>query len=148
MKYGLMVLVLCSLIGNERAFGQPGKNTIPYDTSNLYVENDSNKIYTFADVMPQFPGGDDSLNAFVRRNAKFPEKAFKDGVEGSVWYTFVIDTDGRLKNVKVIASLRKDIDLEGLRVISLMPNWIPGMKDGKKVVVNYNFPMEFVIHKK
>jgi protein TonB len=148
MKHSFFVILAFVILFANTIFAQSGRVIIPYDTANFYIESDTNKIYTYADFMPQFPGGDDSLNAFVRRNAKFPEKAFKDGISGKVWFTFVIDTQGRLKNVKVLSSLRKDCDMEGLRVISLMPNWIPGMRDGKKVEVNYNFPMEFVIHKK
>jgi protein TonB len=148
MKISLWLLILIPLVFANKSFAQQGKSLINYDTTNLYIESDTNKIYTTADIMPQFPGGDDSLNAFVRKHATFPQKAFKDGISGKVWYTFVIDKKGRLRNVKVISSLRKDLDMEGLRVISLMPDWIPGRINGRPVDVNYNFPMEFVIHKK
>ncbi len=144
----LSVVIFFIGVCSGSLFAQSGVKVIPYDTSNFYIESDTNRIFTYADPMPHFPGGDDSLNAFVRANAKFPKSAFTDGISGTVWYTFVIDKKGRVKNVKVISSLRKDLDIEGLRVISLMPNWIPGKRDGKTVEVNYNFPMQFVIHKK
>ena len=37
-------------------------------------------------------------------------------------------------------------DKEVLRLIELMPNWIPGENNGKNVIVEYNLPFQFKLN--
>ena len=89
---------------------------------------------------PYFPGGQQALLKFLQENVNYPEQALKDSVEGRVVVGFVIETDGSITNPQVVRSLHPLLDAEALRVINLMPKWVPGdSKDG----VKYNLPISF-----
>ena len=52
----------------------------------------------FVEVMPEFPGGPDSLNAFLSREIQYPPIAKKNGITGTVLIEFVVEKDGRVTN--------------------------------------------------
>ena len=56
---------------------------------------------------------------------------------------FIIGTNGSITNAKVLRSVRPLLDVEALRVIRNMPNWIPGIQRGKRVRVSYTIPVGF-----
>lgn len=57
------------------------------------VEDDA--IFVVAENAPEFPGGEDSLYAYIARNIVYPEAAKKEKIEGRVFVTFVIEKNGR-----------------------------------------------------
>src|ERR1700742_785365 len=56
-------------------------------------------------IPPQFPGGKDSLAAFLARNVHYPAPAAKKHITGKVTVYFVVETDGKISNIKVSKSL-------------------------------------------
>ena len=56
---------------------------------------------------------------------------------------FTIDTDGEMRDIRVLRGVREDLDAEALRVISSSPKWEPGMRDGKAVPVTFTFPVVY-----
>src|ERR1017187_43420 len=69
--------------------------------------------------MPSFPGGDDSLNSYLRNNLKYPKEALKDSVQGIVYTNFIVDETGKIIDVKILKSIRNDLDSEAIRVVCL-----------------------------
>ena len=65
---------------------------------------------------PQFPGGDAALISFLNENIKYPPKAAQDKVEGKVIVQFLVKKTGKIDDVKVLRSVRKDLDHEAVRV--------------------------------
>jgi protein TonB len=57
--------------------------------------------------------------------------------------TFVVEKEGQISEVKVLRNLYPSLDKEALRVVKSMPNWKPGMQNGKPVRVKYNLPVFF-----
>jgi TonB family protein len=94
------------------------------------------------DRWPMFPEG---RNRFIANNLIYPQQALKDGVEGQVSVSFLIDVDGRLSDMKIEKGVRQDIDNEALRVVSSMPNWIPAKKNGEAIEVRYTMSIAFNI---
>ena len=117
------------------------------DSSNTH-STDSSKdqkheiIYTIVEQMPDFPGGQEKLNKFLLQ-IKYPRAARKKGVSGKVYVTFVVNSDGKIKNVKILRGLGYGLDEEVLRVVNKMPDWIPGKQNGKEVSVQFNLPVNF-----
>jgi len=107
----------------------------------LLKEDIEGEIYTLADTMPKFPGGTDSLFAFIRENLKWPDTEVD--FQGRVVVRIVVTKDGKVKNPKVIKGIASEVDLEALRVIRLMPDWIPGRRNGEAVNVHYLIPIVF-----
>lgn len=99
------------------------------------------------EVMPIFPGGDDSLLVFLKRNVKYPELASDAGTQGTVFVTFVVNEDGSVSNGQILRGLSgpgaKECSNEVLRIVSLLPNFQPGTLNGKPVKVQYNLPIRY-----
>ncbi len=92
---------------------------------------------------PQFPGGFDSLKAFIRRHLKYPQVAIDNDVKGMVVVKAVVWEDGHLGNFEVIQSVSKELDAEAIRIMQAMPKWIPAVENGKKVAKVMKLPMQF-----
>ena len=107
------------------------------------AHTDSEKVYNSCQVMPQFPGGEKAMMEFIATNLKYPQQAVKDDVQGMVLVDFVINTEGKATDPKIVRSLSPECDAEVIRVVSLMPAWTPGQQDGETVNVKYTLPVMF-----
>ena len=99
----------------------------------------------YTDEMPEFPGGADSLTAFLQREIVYPPIAKKYGITGTVLIEFVVERDGRVTHGKVKVPLFPDCDVEALRVVMSMPRWKPGRYFGKPIRCFYMVPVRFEI---
>ena len=95
-------------------------------------------------VQPEFPGGLDSLQAFLNDNLIYPEKAKKEHIQGKVYVGFMVDRKGKIVNPKVLSTASEELDKEALRVVGLMPDWQPGTAGGTAVDVQYILPIDFI----
>ena len=118
---------------------------IELDSHNTTIteKDDNSIIYNVADEMPQFPGGPQAIFEYLSKSIRYPADAEENGVQGRVICTFVVETDGSISNIKVAKSVDPSLDKEAKRVISSMPNWIPGKMNGTAVRVNYSVPVTF-----
>lgn len=97
-------------------------------------------VCTTADVMPK--SGYDLTNYLIE-NVKYPDDARKKKTEGKVIVKFVVGKDGQVSNVTVKKSVDPALDAEAKRVVSKMPRWQPGTKNGKPVSVYFYLPIAF-----
>ena len=104
---------------------------------------DNAEAYETVEQMPQFPGGTTGLMQYLAKNVKYPVDAMKEGIQGKVFVQIIVDENGKVSNAKIVQSVSPSIDAEALRVVYNMPQWRPGMKDGKPVSVKYAFPINF-----
>jgi len=95
-------------------------------------------------VQPEFPGGTDSLQAFLDNNLVYPEEAKLNHIHGKVYVGFMVDKTGKIVNPKILSSASKILDDEALRVVNMMPDWTPGNAGGTPVSVQYILPIEFI----
>lgn len=102
-------------------------------------------IYDMPEIMPEFPGGADALDEFLKNNIKYPQAAKEKGIQGKVYVQFVVEKDGSVTNVNVRRSAHPLLDAEAVRAVKLMPNWKPGTMRGKKVRVRYTLPVSFML---
>lgn len=93
--------------------------------------------------MPAFPGGQAALMEYLSKNVKYPVVALENGIQGRVVVSFVVERNGSISSVRVEKSRDPHLDKEAVRVISSMPNWIPGRQNGNAVRVRYNVPVTF-----
>jgi TonB family protein len=109
--------------------------------------DDSGKVYDFVSLQsqPSFPGGMEKFYSYIQKNVRYPKNAQERNIQGKVFLSFVIETDGTLTEIKVERKVSEDIDEEALRLIKESPKWIPGIQDGKKVRVKYNIPISFAL---
>ena len=107
------------------------------------VAQKNQKVFDVVEQMPEYPGGQAALFEYLSKNIKYPDDAAKKKVEGKVFVTFVVDTDGKITDVSLLRKVFPSLDAEAIRVISAMPNWIPGKQGGKVVKVKYTVPIMF-----
>lgn len=104
---------------------------------------DDNLIYAAVELSPEFPGGSQEMYKFIRATMKYPRRAKKDHVEGTVFVGFVIQKDGSFSDVKVYRGVSPELDKEAHRIVSSMPKWKPGKQENKVVKVKYVLPIKF-----
>lgn len=100
-------------------------------------------IFTVVEKMPEFPGGTAARDEYFARNMVIPESMVKDKVHGTVFVTFVVEEDGTISDERVLRGLNQEADQEALRLIKMMPKWIPGEQRNHPVRVQTNFPVKF-----
>lgn len=103
------------------------------------------EVRMMSDEMPTFPGGEMKMYEYLQHSIHYPSTAIERGIEGRVYMTFIVRPDGKLEDIKVLRSLDPNCDLESLRVIKKMPNWVPGKNAGVPVSVQYNLPINFTL---
>lgn len=103
------------------------------------------KVYDFVSItkQPVFPGGMDKLYKYLAENCRYPEEAMKNNVQGKVFLSFIVETNGELSNVKVERGLGSGTDEEAVRLMENSPNWTPGYSGDLPVRVKYNIPISF-----
>lgn len=113
----------------------------------IYVSSDLeyNAVFTIVEYMPEFPGKEQALFKFLGNNMRYPNEAKDGNIQGTVYVSFVIDSDGKPKDAKIIRGVHASLNEESLRVVKLMPNWYPGIQRGVPVNVQYNLPIKFVL---
>jgi protein TonB len=107
------------------------------------VAKKNQKVFDVVEQMPEYPGGQAALFEYLSKNIKYPADAEKKKVEGKVFVTFVVDSDGKITDVSLLKKVFPSLDAEAIRVISAMPNWIPGRQKGQAVRVKYTVPIMF-----
>lgn len=111
--------------------------------------NDDQKVYDFVsiDAQPGFPGGMSKFYDYLKQAIKYPAEALKNNVQGKVFLSFIVETNGDLSNIQVERKLGSGTDEEAIRVMKGSPRWLPGTQGGTPVRVKYNIPINFSLNK-
>lgn len=116
------------------------KNTedLPYMPIGVVVE-ENNPVYNTAgiEVKPEFPGGVEAMNGFIKQNFKTP----KEGLKGKIYATFIIEKDGSLSDIKILRDIGYGTGVEAIRVLKNSPKWSPGKQNGNTVRTLYSIPI-------
>lgn len=109
------------------------------------VEDTVEKIQSFAEKMPEYPEGMDELYKFIQKNLKYPDFEKENNIQGTVYVQFVVTKDGIVESPKILKTVSgsHNFDKEVLRIVRMMPKWIPGENSGKKVSVYFTMPFKF-----
>ncbi|MDQ3291608.1 MAG: energy transducer TonB [Bacteroidota bacterium] len=124
---------------NSTKFVNPftiAKDTIP-------TNNKDDVVFTIVEQQPEFPGGMQELTNFILRNIRLPQNPKYANAQGTVYTQFIINKQGKIKDIKVVKGLNPGADLEAINLVSRMPDWIPGKQNGQPVNVKYTLPLRF-----
>ena len=105
--------------------------------------NITGEVLTYTSQMPQFPGGPNELTKFLTKNTTYPKTARKNKESGTVFTQFTITKTGKITDIKILKGVSDVIDQEVLRVINLMPDFIPAKENDEPVTVLFNLPFKF-----
>lgn len=101
------------------------------------------ELFTVVDQQPEYAGGYEAMMAFIQRNMQYPTMARKMQIQGTVHVSFIVSKTGAISDVKVLRGMMKECDQEAVRVVSMMPPWIPGKQNGRPVNVRFILPLKF-----
>ena len=111
-------------------------------------EVDTAKVFTVADQMPSFRGGEEILQKYIKQRMIYPKYLLAGRLEGIVITAFTVNTDGTITDVGTVKDIGSGSAEEAIRLITGMPPWEPGIKDGKAVKVRTSLPITFRIPNK
>ena len=141
LPFALFLTIVFSSIITERVNAQHDASELGSSVINQKPQGE--EVFTVVEKMPEYPGGEEERVNFLVKNIKYPEEARKNGISGTVFITFIIEKSGEITNIKVLKGVDEILDNEAIRVISIMPDWKPGMQRGKPVRVQFNMPIQF-----
>lgn len=123
---------------------------IPIDTAALVEEEeeeDEDEVLfgIVEESDPEFPGGVEAMYTFIQENLHYPQLALENGIEGRVYVVFAVEKDGSIGDAHVLRDIGGGCGAEAVRVVNMMPRWTPGSQRGKKVRVQFNLPVNFVL---
>lgn len=100
---------------------------------------------TFAEEMPQLPGGEEAFKAYVKEHLRYPEEERELGIEGTVYLSIIVEPNGAVTNVTPLREVpgAPALTREAIRVLRTMPTWTPGRTNGKPMRVKMNVPVKF-----
>lgn len=149
ISFSLMFLFLFAAV----LYAQDEPELVTHD-----IESEEEIIKPY-DRMPRFPGceeekeskrsacADKKMLQYIYSKVKYPQVAKDNGKEGTVVTSFTIQEDGTLKDIKIkrdiglgcgdaVVKVLEEMNTEGVR-------WIPALKDGKPVPIQFNLPFKF-----
>ena len=101
-------------------------------------------IYYKPDKESQFPeGGVMGFNDFLSRAVRYPKIDRRNGTQGKVIVTFVVEKNGTLTNVKALYGPDESMMDAAVEAVRQSPRWLPGIKDEKQVRVQFTISFNF-----
>ncbi|MFT7248283.1 MAG: protein TonB [Arcticibacterium sp.] len=95
---------------------------------------------------PIFKDGIEKMNMFISKKVKYPKLARKRNIQGQVLLKFIIEKDGSMGEITILKRASPLLDIEAKRVVSIMPNWILGNRDGEPIRIYYTIPIIFRLY--
>lgn len=99
--------------------------------------------FTIVEEQPYFPNGMQALGQFISAYIKYPDEALKNNIKGQVVVEFTITEDGSTTDFRIAKSLGYGCDEEAVRVLKLLPDWVPGYQRGRPVRTKFKLPITF-----
>ena len=115
-------------------------------TTAVVISPEEDVVFQVVEEMPQFPGGMPGLSQYLTGTLRYPAKARKANVQGTVFVSFVVTRTGSITDVTLLKGIGYGCDEEAVRVVELMPAWIPGRQSGRPVSVRYSLPLRFILN--
>jgi periplasmic protein TonB len=132
-----VVLFLLSLWMYSSANAQGSTTSVPaYDT-----------IYTKPETFASYPGGDSAWRVYVKKEMKYPKKAWWDEIETEVTVKVVVDKTGYIKEARHLTTSGYGFEKEAVRIVTESGRWIPAMHRGQPVACEGTLVIEFRLKK-
>ncbi len=135
MKNALLIIIfsICAIVLQAQS------------TDSTHTESEDISVFNLVEKQPEFPGGEQALLDYIGSNIHYPKKARRKNIQGTVYVSFIVETDGNVSSVRVLRGIGGGCDEEAVRVVTLMPDWKPGYQRGKPVRVQFNLPIRFIL---
>lgn len=135
----------------ERAFLQNLENSInpcheDYGVSTMTIAPPTG-IVEFPDLEAEFPGGQTEMMRWISSNLQYPEAAIEQEVDGKIYVSFIVNSDGSINDASIVLRESKLalLEAEALRLVRTMPTWNPAELSGSQVKTRVRLPIIFTL---
>ena len=135
MRYILILLILITTIDYSYAQTSNSKECAFY-----YDSTGNRKIYTSVDKMPAY---DDSGGFPVHLVSEVTMDSIPEMSDTKGAVTFIVETDGKITNIKIIDTINAEIDKQVIDFIKCSDKWLCGYCNGSAVPVEMLIPYRF-----
>jgi len=107
--------------------------------------DEQGKIYQYTDseVKPTFKDGMRNFYIYVMRNIRYPRQLAMKRSQGLAQISFVVLSDGTVKDAHAINDVHPALAEEAIRVLKGAKGWIPGQRKGRPVDMALVMPFTF-----
>jgi hypothetical protein len=142
------------------------KTAQPAESHAVEAEKTDTKVFSSVEQSASFHGGTKACMAFIEENLRIPELATTYGVKGRIITSFLVEKNGELSDIKVVRcrfscdstrlsqmsdaeqaqlkeQLSQQLSEEAVRVVSIMPRWLPAKMNGEAMQQKYTLPIRF-----
>jgi TonB family protein len=121
--------------------------------------NAQTDVLVDVDQMPYFTGCMDTSSSpeekracsnknlirFISNQLVYPGTAKDQGIEGTVYVSFIVDELGNVGSPNVIRDIGGGCGAAALEILRNMPRWEPGINQGEKVKIKLNLPIRYAL---
>ncbi len=115
---------------NPQAFSE--LNTYPAFKKHKFLDNKEKALEIFFN----------SMSKHIKENLNYPEKAMEENIQGKTNVYFLISKEGLIDEIYAF-NAHPLLQLEGIRIIELLPKLIPASINGENKNVFYAQPLTF-----
>jgi TonB family protein len=118
---------------------------ISYEPIPPYYEDE---ILSYAEVMPEFPGGMNEMLKFINQNFVYPQELIETDFSGRIFVQFVVTKTGEIEKVSIVKGIDSisGLNQAAIRLVKQMPKWTPGINNGKEVNVKMVIPIRIELN--
>ncbi len=109
------------------------------------LENANDSLIKRFHYHPEFPGGQFELQKYLK-NISYPPSAIRDGIQGTVYTSFYINTNGKVEDINIIKGVSSELNSRVYEHLKNMPLWSVGYKYGKPESEQFFLPVIFLIN--
>lgn len=142
-----LAAIILVAIPSCKGKAKPSENLPPIPPPPLpYNIKNGDTVWYRVDELPLFPGGDDAMFLCIEKTFTYPESAAKKKIQGRVVVGFVLTTDCRITDARIVTGIDPDCDNEALRVVNSLPKFEkPAFVDDRPVAYHFTIPVHYVL---
>lgn len=133
--YPVIILVLLLILPSWLS-AQNQADTLEYEPTSLEL-HDIAKTGFIPDTLAKYPGGVYGIKLHIQKNIRYPRAAAMSKKGGRIIVSFSVDSTGMTGDFVILRSGGKQLDREATRVIQIMEEWKPAVKNGLPVKSYY-----------
>lgn len=122
---------------------KPKQKEVPKEPPSELQEQ---KVYTFAEIPAQFPGGEQAMFQFIADHLVYPEIARENNIQGTLLLQMTIEADGSISDIKILRDIGGDCGAAAVRMVKLMPKWKPAIQHNITVRFSIVLPIKFELN--
>ena len=138
-----LITLLTSISASSLAQSAPGKDTaIVLSDSTVRTGKNDDRTFIKIEIESEFPGGATAWLQFLQQNLRYPKKATRKNIQGTVMMQFIVGKDGSISNISAISG-DPILEAAAVEVMLKSPNWTPAYQNGRAVKSYKRQPIVF-----